>query len=307
MARRVRCIVLAATVMGGLLVGTGQAGAGPLACGSTITASTTLTADMTCPGDAILIGAPGVVLDLGGHTLTGGGTSFFDDGTGVRVVAGRATVRNGRIQNFQFGVRLDSGSDGSLIERLSLDRDGNGVHVTSSSNRIRSNSVTRGRVVAVWIAGGANVVEGNSMLDNRAGVFIIGIGNHIVGNDIVGEAGDDRGILAFNANRIVGNRVSRYGGAAGIELFNGGEVSGNQVFENVDGIRVRGAASVTGNVVFGNADDGIDAGAGAVLQGNIAIRNADLGIDAGAGTIDAGGNRALANGNPLQCVGVACS
>ncbi|HET7718879.1 MAG TPA: NosD domain-containing protein, partial [Acidimicrobiales bacterium] len=266
-----------------------------------------LTADMTCPGDGIVIGAPGVVLNLGGHTLTGGGTTgLLDEGVGVRVRNGQVTVRNGRIQDFRYGVHLDPGSDGSLIERLTLDRDGDGIHIRSSSNRVRSNSITRANVVAVSVSGGANVVEGNSMLDNLAGVFIVGFVNHIVANDIVGEAGDDRGILAFNETRIVGNRVSRYGGAAGIELFNGGEVSGNQVFATVDGIRVRGQATVTGNVVFANADDGIDAGAGAVLQGNIALQNADLGISAGPGVIDAGGNRAFANGNPFQCVGVAC-
>ena len=81
----------------------------------------------------------------------------------------------------------------------------------------------------------------------------------------------------------------------------------NQVFANVDGIRVRGGATVTGNVASRNADDGIDAGVGAVLQGNIAIQNADLGIAAAPGVTDAGGNRAFANGNPLQCVGVACN
>lgn len=306
MERRVRSIVLAA-VLAAPLMGAAPAGAGPLACGTTLTASTTLTADMTCPGDAIAIGAPGVVLDLGGHTLTGGGSGFTDDGAGVRVLAERATVRNGRIQGFRYGVHLSPGSDASLVERLSVEGNGDGIHVGSSANRVQSNSLTRNNNVAVLIGGHGNVVEGNSMLDNLAGVFIIGSGNHIAANDIVGEAGDDRGILAFNPNRITGNRVSLYGGPAGIELLNGGDVSGNQVFANVDGIRARGGATVSGNVVSGNTDDGIDAGAGAVLQGNIALQNADLGIAAGPGVIDAGGNRAFANGNPLQCVGVACS
>ena len=307
MARHVRGIVLAAAIMALPVVGAAPAGAGPLACGTTITTSTTLAADMTCPGDAVVIGAPGVVLDLAGHTLTGGGTGFSADGAGVRVLAGPATVRNGRIQSFRYGVHLGPGSDGSLVERLSLDRDGDGIHIRSASNRVRSTSFTASNNVALLIVGAANVVEGNSMRGNLAGVFIVGVGNHIVANDIVGEGGDDRGILAFNATRIVNNRVSRYGGPAGIELLDGGEVSGNQVFANVDGIRAQGAATVSGNVAFGNTDDGIDAGAGAVLQGNIAIQNADLGIAAGPGVIDAGGNRAFANGNPLQCVGVACS
>ena len=146
MARHLRCIILVMAILVLPMVGAAPAGAGPLACGTTITASTTLTADVNCPGDAIVIGAPGVVLDLGGRTLTGAG--FIDDGAGVRVLAGKATVRNGRVQNFRYGVHLGPGSDGSLAERLSLDRDGDGIHISSSSSRVRSNSVTRSDNVA---------------------------------------------------------------------------------------------------------------------------------------------------------------
>jgi hypothetical protein len=53
-----RAMVLAAALAVGLLVGVAPAGAGPIACGTTITTSTTLTADMSCPGDAIVVGRP---------------------------------------------------------------------------------------------------------------------------------------------------------------------------------------------------------------------------------------------------------
>ena len=42
------------------------------------------------------------------------------------------------------------------------------------------------------------------------------------------------------------------------------------------------------------------------LGGNVALGNVGLGINA-PGVGDAGGNRAGGNGNPLQCVGVACN
>jgi hypothetical protein len=301
-----RRITLAVALVGTVLAGMSPAGAAPITCGTTITASTTLTADLTCAGDALVIADAGVVLDLGGHTITGGG--FAADGAAVRAQGARATVRNGRIQNFRYAVLLSPGSDGSLVERLALHGNGDGVRVESSQNRIRGNSIIRGTNVAVFVAGNANVIEANSMLENIAGVFMIGFGNDVLRNDIVGEEGDDRGILAFQGARIIGNRVSRYAGAAGIELLNGGEVIGNQVFANVDGIRVGRSAVVTGNTVVANADDGIELapGASAVVGSNTAVRNVDLGISA-AGATDAGGNRASANGNPLQCVGVVCS
>jgi len=37
------------------------------------------------------------------------------------------------------------------------------------------------------------------------------------------------------------------------------------------------------------------------------VRNADLGIEAVFGVIDGGGNRARANGNPLECTNVFCT
>jgi hypothetical protein len=43
------------------------------------------------------------------------------------------------------------------------------------------------------------------------------------------------------------------------------------------------------------------------IEANIANRNRDLGIDAMSGVIDAGGNRAAGNGNPLRCVNVLCT
>ena len=223
----------------------------------------------------------------------------------MRVLAGGVTVRNGRITGFRYGVYLGTGSSGSLVQGLSLTADIDGVHVLSSSNRIRQNLITASPNVAVLLADHGNLVEANSLQRNSAGIFMLGP-NDILTNDIVGEFGDDRGILGFRGGRVSGNRVSHYQGPAGIELLNGGEVSGNQVTANVDGIRVGGAATVRGNVAFGNLDDGIQAGPGAIVQGNIAVRNADLGIEA-PGAIDAGGNRAFANGNPLQCAGVACS
>jgi hypothetical protein len=45
----------------------------------------------------------------------------------------------------------------------------------------------------------------------------------------------------------------------------------------------------------------------ATLRGNITDDNTDLGIEAVDGVIDGGGNRASGNGDPRQCVGVACN
>jgi hypothetical protein len=42
------------------------------------------------------------------------------------------------------------------------------------------------------------------------------------------------------------------------------------------------------------------------VEKNRADDNRDLGIEAEAGAVDGGGNKASGNGNPAQCVNVAC-
>jgi hypothetical protein len=77
-------------------------------CGDVLTASATLTADLSCPGGVgLTIAASNVVLDLAGHTLTTPATSLKD--TGI-VVKGpgitNVTIQNGRVTAFRTGISL---------------------------------------------------------------------------------------------------------------------------------------------------------------------------------------------------------
>lgn len=78
-----------------------------------------------------------------------------------------------------------------------------------------------------------------------------------------------------------------------------------------DGIRVVAAAvdtTVERNTASGNGADGIhELSPSTTITRNTANRNANYGIEAVPGAIDGGGNRARGNGNPAQCIGVACN
>ena len=121
-------------------------------------------------------------------------------------------------------------------------------------------------------------------------------------------------------NLVAGNAVSRTAGA-GIRLdAYAPPVSGNVLRANLvrdagtDGIAVGTdhAGPIDGTIVernlaIGAGDDGLDIESpGTVLARNLALRNDDLGIEAVLGVADAGGNRAARNGNPAQCLNVAC-
>src|SRR5689334_13099778 len=87
MLRVARTHLLALAAGGCLCLGATTAGAGTpaLVCGSTLTRSTTLRSDLLhCPGTALVIGADGITVDLGGHAISGtnaaGSEGIADDG-----------------------------------------------------------------------------------------------------------------------------------------------------------------------------------------------------------------------------------
>ncbi|MBN8226536.1 right-handed parallel beta-helix repeat-containing protein [Corallococcus macrosporus] len=82
----------------------------PVRCGEVLTRDTRLTSDLSCPGTpepALRIAAPGVVLDLGGHTVRRSGPAT-DDSLGIVAEEG-STVRNGTVRGFDSGYVFDAG------------------------------------------------------------------------------------------------------------------------------------------------------------------------------------------------------
>ncbi|RKH89956.1 right-handed parallel beta-helix repeat-containing protein [Corallococcus sp. AB045] len=86
-------------------------GGATVRCGDTITQHTRLTRDLYCPSSApfaLRVDGPGIVLDLGGHTVrrTGPANSTSH---GIVVANGRM-VRNGTVQGFVSGISTTNGS-----------------------------------------------------------------------------------------------------------------------------------------------------------------------------------------------------
>jgi len=95
--------------------GIAQAAQPEVTCGATLTVDTTLTKTLKCPsGDGIILG-PDVVLNLGGHSLIGSGST----GVGVTVSStGGNVIRNGKITNWGTGIDqgYDSGNEWSVSD-----------------------------------------------------------------------------------------------------------------------------------------------------------------------------------------------
>jgi len=131
-------------------------------CGSTLTRDTVLVRDLTCTGDGLTL-APGVSLDLRGHTLAGSGS-----GTGIRVPApgtnrvGHGTVRGwyAGIRNLEEGEWVDAGP--LLVDKVTFRDNDWAVDASGQSGTglyRKPTTVTRSRfvgndvgVVAAWFS-----------------------------------------------------------------------------------------------------------------------------------------------------------
>src|SRR5262249_15295291 len=112
-------------------------------CGAVITTNTTVTSDLVCAGNAYIVAASGITINLAGHTIAGTGT-----GTGITIGDGappgldHVTVTNGVVKGFATQVSLTGGHDMTL-KKLQLSGPGrtidnffnNAITVTGSTLR----------------------------------------------------------------------------------------------------------------------------------------------------------------------------
>ena len=101
-------------------------------CGVPVTTSVTLTTDMTCAGDGLVVGKDNIVIDLDGHTVSGG--------SGVGVLLGGhsgVTIRHGSLESFVTGVDLDG--SGNTVEGIVVHSATNGFKVRGQQQTVVGN------------------------------------------------------------------------------------------------------------------------------------------------------------------------
>ncbi len=205
-------------------------------CGQTLTQSVRLTDDLVnCPVDGLVIGADGITVDLGGHTIDGVASAAECDvrpvNAGIRNAGyDRLTLVNGTIKQFDLGVEAGSDTNGmsdSRVRDLALRELRSGAislgsgagPAATSGNRIDGNDV-RGVRCGAGIE--LNTGRGNRFADNRlrdvgSGVVICcgdaDDGNVIARNDVARSASDGALVFFSGATRVTDNEFSDLGGA----------------------------------------------------------------------------------------------
>jgi Right handed beta helix region len=299
-APRLALAALLAAVLFALLAAAGPASAAPVTCGQTITQTTTLDADLSCPDSgstepALRIGKAGITLDLNGHKITANGRGIVNDGFA------NVTVRNGTIganhnsilftgvkwnvltkltlQGIVDGLRVDGGDHNWVV-----DNEAQGVTFGVRSNRsVVARNHTTGSEGLLGVGGDRNLVIENTTGGGQLGVSgahnqiernrvdINQIPSNLTGltdsvfrdNVIVGDQGSSTPTLV-----VTGSSRNRFRGNA---LFRGRLV----VESGSDNVFRR-------NVVHGSTTDGFliqAAATGTQLINNLAVHNGDDGID----------------------------
>jgi len=288
-----------------------------LSCGEVITESVRLANDLTCQdnfntdffGPALSVAGDGVTLDLGGHTVTM--TSLLRS-SGVVARGAHVTIRNGTVDAGGFGVSL-SGDYGRLAH----------LHVTGeeaivaggSGVRIAQNSVNGGVGID---AGGADLRVTDNSATAAVAIEVAGApGGVIARNNVRASTAPAIWLNQTDGTRVVDNQVTA--GDDGVWVYSG---SGNVVASNFvigegrdtaggNGIVVYAEATSTivrENLVAEHPGDGIQVNSPFTrVAHNAAFYNGLLGIRAVPGTTSGPGNIADGNGDPRQCLNVACN
>lgn len=291
-------VVLALVASVTVLTSTAQAR--PIGCGSVVTRSVVLTQDLLgCQGDGLVIGASGITVNLGGHTVAG---LVSDDSVGIRN-AGHANVvvKNGVVQQFERGVQL-TGVSGNRLRGLTVQLNASdGIDLNhSSSNQVLGGTVLDNFHGVLLENGSAGNLVANAVLQGNHGAGIrldTATGNRVTGNIVNGNGTIAEPftsqILLMDAhrNRLDANDVSA-SSTIGVVLIrsDGNRLLGNQVGfvgsdGNIGGVFLLSDSDRTllqdNTVANDRPGDGIFVEAGSdrtVLRRNLASLNGDDGI-----------------------------
>ncbi|WP_165821285.1 right-handed parallel beta-helix repeat-containing protein [Nocardioides gansuensis] len=303
-------------------------------CGQILTRSTRLLNDLVdCGGHGLIVGAPGITIDLDGHVVDGLGLDAGILNNGHDDV----TITNGLVTQFLYGVQLNPGTARNVVHGLRVEgNDEAGIALSDADqgtdgNTIRDNSIVaneigvalytgtrhaviRDNTLAANLGEGAivlefaseNLIEGNQIGQSGAsGVSVLGGGSNTVTDNVLKDnggigimAGDD--LLQSNDNLIQRNTIR--GGQGGVLVAGDGNaiLNNDAIGTTGPGVSVELATDtlVKGNDFSGSAG-GIVVGeaTGTIVEANNASGTLGSGIEIGEFSLDSVVRDNTASGN----------
>ena len=142
---------------------------GTVACDQVVEGNVTLTANLNCTRDGLIIGGDdATTINLNGFGIFGPGTDTLKAGIGV--FQDSAAINGpGIISGFQWGVLSTSGNDLQLTE-VNLEDNEVGISSSGVSNsKIHNNIMKNNGIAIVWNSSTYVNIESNTMQNNRLG------------------------------------------------------------------------------------------------------------------------------------------
>ena len=178
------------------------------ACGQVVTTDAVLTTDLVCSGPGVIVGAPGITIDLKGFTLQEE-VAHPPSWSGVWTTNryNDLTVKNGVLRNFAIGVAAMG--DHVRISDVIAAGNTQGIVVSGSSASISSVNAVGNRLWGIRVHGDAARIASSTAVANDIGIGIEGdsasIGRStVLGNGTFGIAVDGSG-ASLTRNRADGN------------------------------------------------------------------------------------------------------
>lgn len=184
------------------------------ACGQVVKGNVTLTANLNCPGDGLIVGGDNTRIDLNGYSITGPGPDSSKVGIVVPNSDLTTIVGPGTITSFQAGI-LVTGSDGSSVKRVTFDGNKIAVFMTGTTNTVVEQNMIGPNSIGVaahssdMVDVHANLMSSNSL----AGVTFVNTDKSTVwANSIGGSANgifldSQSGKNTMKFNNVLGNTL----------------------------------------------------------------------------------------------------
>ena len=266
-----------------------------LRCGDTITADTTLAADLAdCPNNGIVIGADGVTLDLNGHTVDGDGRPFETCGrreacdTGI-VSEGHddVTVRGGAVREFDVGV-FAGRTERNRVLRIASSANRYFGFVVSASTRtvIRHSSGDRnpgpdGDGLGIFGSHRLRIVDSAFRHNAQLGIHIVESSRNLIARNRIARNHDMGVLMEADRNQLRGNRCVKNGACVIVAPGNRNVIARNRSLRDGQGIAV-------------------EKGDRNLVARNLVVRPRFNGIDLGLEDPPIGGLRNVARGNVVR-------
>ena len=308
--RRVIAILIVAAVLLGTLGAAVQAQPNALSAPVTLGANgwsdptvgswdghtATLTADLQ---RGIVIAVSNVVLDGGGHSVTGAGK-----GSGRGVYAKQlmgVTVRNLRVSNFDYGIYLEQCGEATVAGNAANGNAYYGIYLkSSSSTTVTGNSAEANADTGIHVSsGGDNVLTNNTVRSNgQHGIYL----NRCFRSTLAGNAMDgspanlrvDGAIDAeythtIDTSNTVGGKPVLYLVGVNGGAFDGSSQAGTVYLINCSGITLKGlvlSSNFVGALLWHTSNSRLEGLQASGNQHGIWLRNGSNGNTLAGNTID---------------------